>query len=158
MVVKDIERDEIEFISQTLDCLPIAHVDHIRPEKLGHAGLVEEVDIGGGKLVKVTNVKNKGKTATVLLRGSTKLVLEEGERSLHDALCCVRCLKQQPALLPGGAAPEMEMSHQLHTWARTLSGMAAYCVRDFADALEIIPYTLAENAGLNPIDVVSQLR
>lgn len=57
LVVKDIERDEIEFISSTLDCLPVAHVDHLRPEKLGQAGLVEEVDVGGGKLVKVTGVK-----------------------------------------------------------------------------------------------------
>lgn len=73
--------------------------------------------------------QNKGKTATVLLRGSTKMVLEEAERSLHDALCCVRCLKQLPALLPGGAAPEMEVSHHLHAWARTLSGMESYCVR-----------------------------
>lgn len=57
MVVKDIERDEIEFVSSTLGCLPVAHVDHLRPEKLGSAGLVEEIDVGGGKLVKITGVK-----------------------------------------------------------------------------------------------------
>ena len=158
MVVQNVEREDIEFISKTLGCLPISHVDHMRPEKLGAAALVEEAEIGRGKVVKVTGIANKGRTATVLLRGSNKLVLEEAERSLHDALCVVRCLIQKRFLVAGGGAPEMELSYRLSQWAKTLSGMESYCVRGFADALEVVPYTLAENAGLNPIQNVTELR
>eukprot|EP01024_Parvocaulis_polyphysoides_P050617 TRINITY_DN4932_c2_g4_i1.p2 TRINITY_DN4932_c2_g4~~TRINITY_DN4932_c2_g4_i1.p2 ORF type:complete len:280 (+),score=28.81 TRINITY_DN4932_c2_g4_i1:320-1159(+) len=158
MVVKDIERDDIEFISKTLGCLPITHVDHMKPEKLAQADLVQEEEYGSSKVVKVTGIRNVGKTATILLRGANKLVVEEAERSLHDALCVIRCLVQQPFLLPGGSAPEMEVIHQLSGWSKTVKGTESYCTRDFAEALEIIPYTLAENAGLNPIKIVSQLR
>ena len=158
MVVQNVEREDVEFISKTLGCLPIANIDHMRPEKLGHAGLVEEVKIGNSKIVKVTGIERKGKTSTVVLRGSNKMVLEEAQRSLHDALCVVRCLMQKRALLAGGGAPEIELSFKLSQWARTLTGMEQICVRTFADALEVIPYTLAENAGLDPIAYVTELR
>jgi T-complex protein 1 subunit delta len=158
MVIRDIERDDIEYISKTLNCLPISHVDHMKPEKLGHADLVQEVQVGKGKVVKVTGIHNKGRTATVLLRGSNKLVLEEADRSLHDALCVVRCLVHKRFLIAGGAAPEVEITTQLTRWAKTLQGMDSVCVRAFAEALEVIPYTLAENAGLNPMEIVTQLR
>eukprot|EP00238_Polyblepharides_amylifera_P000618 CAMPEP_0196572074 /NCGR_PEP_ID=MMETSP1081-20130531/2182_1 /TAXON_ID=36882 /ORGANISM="Pyramimonas amylifera, Strain CCMP720" /LENGTH=542 /DNA_ID=CAMNT_0041889267 /DNA_START=69 /DNA_END=1697 /DNA_ORIENTATION=+ len=158
MVVRDVERDDIDFITKTLNCLPIAHIDNMRQEKFGHADLVEECSLSGGKIVKITGIQNIGRTATVLVRGSNKLVLEEADRSLHDALCVVRCLLQQPYLIAGGGAPEMELSRQLQAWARTCVGMESYCVRAFAEALEVIPYTLAENAGLNPIEIVTELR
>jgi T-complex protein 1 subunit delta len=165
MVLRDIERDEIEFVSKALGCMPVAHVDHMRPDKLGAAELVQEVSVGSGKMVRVTGAAppsaatgSAARTACVLLRGSNKLVLEESERSLHDALCVTRCLVQQPFMLPGGSAPEMEAAHALAAWANTLGGMESYAVREFAEALEVVPYTLSENAGLNPIHIVSQLR
>lgn len=73
------------------------------------------------------------------MRGSNKLVLEEADRSLHDALCVVRCLVQQPFVIAGGGAPEIELSRQLGEWAKGLHGMESYCVRAFAEALEVIP-------------------
>jgi len=76
--------------------------------------------VGKGKIVKVTGIKEQGRTATVLLRGSNKLVLEEAERSLHDALCVVRCLVHKRFLIPGGAAPEVELNVQLSRWAKSL--------------------------------------
>ncbi|EFJ51780.1 chaperonin complex component [Volvox carteri f. nagariensis] len=158
MVVRDIERDEIELISKTLGCLPIAHVDNMKPEKLGAAKLVEEVEVGKGRVVKITGIENKGRTATVLLRGSNKMVLEEADRSLHDALCVIRCLVNKRFLIAGGSSPEVQMSMQLAHWSKTLQGMEAFCVRAFAEALEVVPYTLAENAGLNPINIVTELR
>ena len=99
-----------------------------------------------------------GKTVSILLRGSNKLVLDECDRSLHDALCVIRCLVKKRALIAGGGAPETEMSLKLMEYARGLSGMEQYCFRAYAEALEIIPYTLAENAGLNPIETVTELR
>ncbi len=158
MVVTSIARDEIDFISKTLNCVPIANIESFKPEKLGRAAEVREVTVGNGKVVKVTGIENKGKTMTVLVRGSNGLVLEEADRSLHDALCVIRCLVQKQYLIAGGSAPEMEMSRVLTEWAKTLQGMPSYCVRGFAQALEVIPYTLAENAGLDPITIVTELR
>ncbi|KAI3832283.1 hypothetical protein MKX03_009327 [Papaver bracteatum] len=159
LVVRDVERDEIEFITKTLNCLPIANIEHFREEKLGCADLVEEVPLGdGGKIVKITGIKDMGRTTNVLVRGSNQLVLDEAERSLHDALCVIRCLVNKRYLIAGGGAPEIELSRQLGAWAKVLHGMESYCVRSFAEALEVIPYTLAENAGLNPIAIVTELR
>lgn len=107
MVIKDIERDQIEFVSKTLGCTPAASLDHFKPEILGAAKTVERVALGEKKITKVTGVgaKAKGKTASIILRGSNSLLLEEAERSLHDALCVLRCLVQKPMLVNGGGAP-----------------------------------------------------
>ena len=158
LVIRDIEREEIEFISKTLHCQPVAHVDHMTPDKLGHAALVNEKQCGNGKVVQVTGVENMGRTVSVIVRGGNQLVVEEADRSLHDALCVIRCLVQKRFLIVGGGAPEVEMSQKLGYWARTLSGMDAVAVKAFAEALEVVPYTLAENAGLNPIEIVTELR
>mgnify|MGYP003311452340 CR=1 FL=1 len=87
LVVKDIEREDVEFISKTCGCLPIANIDSFHPEKLGKADLVEEVPTGDGRVVKVTGVPGTGKTVTLFCKASNRLVLDESERSLHDALC-----------------------------------------------------------------------
>jgi T-complex protein 1 subunit delta len=158
-VIRDVERTEIEYISKTLGCRPVSHIDHFKAEKLGQAELVEEQTCGGrGKVVKITGVANPGRTVSVLIRGSNALVLGEADRSLHDALCVVRSLVKQKFLIVGGGAPEIEVAQRLSQWAKSLPGMSAYCVRAFAEALEVIPYTLAENAGLHPIAIVTELR
>ncbi|KAL5463408.1 hypothetical protein EMCRGX_G032301 [Ephydatia muelleri] len=158
LVVRDIEREDIEFISRTLGCRPIASLDHFVAEHLGSAQLVEEVPMGSSKVVKFTGASSVSKTVSIIVRGSNKLVLEEADRSIHDALCVVRCLVKNRALIAGGGAPETEVSLRLMEYAQSLTGMEAYCVRAFSEAMEVIPYTLAENAGLNPIVVVTELR
>ena len=126
---------------------------------LGSAELAEEVSLNGsGKLIKITGCASPGKTVTIVVRGSNKLVIEEAERSIHDALCVIRCLVKKRALIAGGGAPEIELALRLTEYSRTLSGMESYCIRAFADAMEVIPSTLAENAGLNPISTVTELR
>lgn len=160
LVVTDIERTDVDFICRTVGCQPIAHQDQCGPEKLGHAEHVRDVWMEGGsnKVVKFTGVANPGKTVTVLLRGSNELVLSEAARSLHDAQCVVRSLVKQRFLIAGGGAAETEVSLRLKEYATTLTGKAAYCFSAFADAMEVIPYTLAENAGMKPIEVVTELR
>ncbi|TFK55082.1 T-complex protein 1 [Heliocybe sulcata] len=159
VVVKDVERDEIEFLSKSLGCKPVADIDAFTEDKLGYADLVEESsDIEGAKVVKIMGIKHKGRTVSILAHGSNSLVLEESERSLHDALCVVRCLVKKRALISGGGAPEIHVSRRLSQYAQSLKGMEAYCFQAYADALEVIPTTLAENAGLNPIAIVTELR
>ncbi|KAK0181158.1 hypothetical protein PV327_003464 [Microctonus hyperodae] len=158
MVIKDVEREDIGFICKTLGCRPIASLDHFTAENLVNAEICEEVSSGSTKIVKITGIQNQGRTVTVVVRGSNKLVLEEADRSLHDALCVIRCLVKQQALIAGGGAPEIELALKLSKYAQTLDGVDAYCIQAYADALEVIPSTLAENAGLNPIATVTELR
>lgn len=92
LVIKDVERDEIEFLTKSMGCKPIADIDAFTEDKLGYADLVEETSQSGTKIVKITGVKNRGKTVSILAMGSNSIVMEECERSLHDALCVIRCL------------------------------------------------------------------
>ncbi|KZT40847.1 T-complex protein 1 [Sistotremastrum suecicum HHB10207 ss-3] len=158
LVVKDVERDEIEFLSKSLGCKPIADIEAFTEDKLGQADLVDEDSNSGVRVVRITGIKNRGRTVSILAMGSNSLVLEECERSLHDALCVVRCLVKKRALIAGGGAPEIHVSRQLAQYAQSLKGMEAYCLQAYADAFEVIPTTLAENAGLNPIAIVTELR
>ncbi|KAI9798405.1 MAG: T-complex protein 1 subunit delta [Piccolia ochrophora] len=158
LAVKDIERDEVEFICKSTGCKPIADIDYFTEDKLGSADLVEETQSSGSRVVKVTGVKAAGQTVSIVCRGANTLILDEAERSLHDALCVVRCLVKKKALIAGGGAPEIEIAQSLAKQARSLSGTEAICWKAFADAMEVIPTTLAENAGLNSIRVVTDLR
>ena len=158
MVIKDIDRDDIDFISRTINATPVAHADHLTADKLGTADLVEESSAGGNqKIVKVTGCPGTG-TVSILLRGSNQLLLDETDRSLHDALCVVRALVKERNMVYGGACVEMEIAHQLQKYSRELQGSDSYVVRAYGEALELIPYTLAENAGLDPILFVTELR
>lgn len=190
LAVKEIERDEVEFICKSTGCKPIADIDSFTEDKLGSADLVEEVASAGSRMVKVTGTLSStaagssgasasassaksaaaaaaslaaghgftGRTVSVVVRGANTMILDEAERSLHDALCVVRCLVKKKALIAGGGAPEIEIAAQLGRQSRALTGTEAICWKAFADALEVIPTTLAENAGLNPIKVVTDLR
>ncbi|KAH8905409.1 T-complex protein 1 [Coniochaeta sp. PMI_546] len=176
LAVKDIERDEVEFICKSTGCKPIADIDSFTEDKLGSADLVEEVHSSGSRMVKVTGTRpststgssasshpssgsgGNGKTISIVVRGANSLILDEAERSLHDALCVVRCLVKKKALIAGGGAAEIEIASQLSRRSRELSGTEAICWKAFADAMEVIPTTLAENAGLNSIKVVTDLR
>lgn len=160
LVIKDIERDEVEFLSKATGCKPIADVDNFTEDRLGAADLVEETESSGSKIVQITGVSSKATkpTVSIVVRGANNLVLDETERSIHDALCVVRCLVKETALIAGGGAPEIEASRVLMKEAAKLSGVEHFVYQEFAQALEVIPTTLAENAGLNPINVVTDLR
>ena len=159
LVIKDIEREDVEFICKSLNCKPIAHIDSFAPDKLGTAAKCEEVTLSeGSKIIEITGVPNESKTVSILCRGSNQLVLDETERSLHDALCVMRSIIKRKAMVPGGSAPETEIAVKLTELANKTQGFKSYCFKAFADALEVIPYTLAENAGLKPVEIVTELR
>jgi len=159
LVIRDIEREDVEFICKTLNCKPIAHIDSFTEEKLGTAAKCEEVTLSeGSKIIEITGVPNDAKTVSILCRGSNQLVLDETERSLHDALCVVRSIIKRKAMIPGGSAPETEIAVKLTELSSEIQGFKSYCFKAFAEALEVIPYTLAENAGLKPVEIVTELR
>lgn len=172
MVVAEVERDELEFLAKSLGCRPIADIEAFTEEKLATAELVEEVTRDGGcHYVQITGIKSSSsltpagqqakqpsRTVSILCRGNNEQVLAEADRSLHDALCVIRCLVKKPALICGGGAPEIELSVLLGAWSKSLGGMDAMCVEAYADALQAIPTILAENAGMEPITIVTELR
>jgi T-complex protein 1 subunit delta len=133
-------------------------MEGLSSDKLGFAGMVEEQQTPGGAIVRITGLKEVSKTVSVLLRGSNELMIGEAERSLHDALCVIRSLVYERFLLPGGGAPEVELAVKLGARGDELGGEIGHCVRVFGEALDMVPYTLAENAGLSPLEVVTRLR
>ena len=104
LVIEDIERDEIEFLSKSFGCKPVADIDAFAEDKLGYADLVEESLQSGAKVVRITGVKNPGRTVSILAMGSNSLVMEECEWSLHDVLRVVRCLVKKRCVFPFSAA------------------------------------------------------
>merc|ERR1711957_267315 len=111
-----------------------------------------------GSIIRFTGVASSSGCVSVLVRASNVLLLDEAERSLHDALCVVRSLVKKKALIAGGGAPEMEVATKLAKYARTVGGVNAVCIEHFAEGLELIPYPLAENAGMKPVEIVTKLR
>ncbi len=124
---------------------------------LGTVGLVEERKVETDKWVFIEGCKNP-KAVTILVRGGSQRVVDEAERSLHDALMVVKDVMEKPAIVAGGGAPEANIARNLREWANKLSGREQLAVQKFAEALEIIPLTLSENAGMDPIDTMTELR
>ena len=142
-----------------MGCQPIADIDSFTDDRLGSADLIEEDSVNGSRIVRITGIKEGNrKTCSVVIRGQNEMILEEADRSLHDALCVIRCLVKKKALIAGGGAPETAISQKLMAYSKELTGMEAYCFHAYAEAFELIPITLAENAGLNPIAIVTDLR
>jgi chaperonin GroEL (HSP60 family) len=124
---------------------------------LGKAKKVEEVKIGDDKLLYIRDCKNP-KAVTVVIRGGSTHVIDEAERSLHDALSVIRNVVEDEKIVAGGGAPEAELAKNLRAYAVKVGGREQLAVEAFAEAVESIPLTLAENAGLDPIDIMVALR
>jgi thermosome len=157
LAVRRIKKSDMEKLSKATGGKIITNLDDMSPEDLGYASLVEERKIGDDKMTFVEGCKHP-RAVTILIRGGTERIVDEAERSLHDALCVVRDVVEEPKVLAGGGAPELEVSRVLKKYAETLPGKEQLAVKSFAEALEVIPTTLTENAGLDPIDILSELR
>jgi len=157
LAVKNVSSSDMEKLARATGGKIVASVKDLTPEVLGEAKLVEEVKIGEDKLVYVRECKNP-KAVTIVVRGGTEHVVDEAERSLHDALCVVRNAIEDGKIVPGGGAPEAEVAKQLRDYAVKVGGREQLAIEAFADAVESIPLTLAENAGLDPVDIMVALR
>ena len=135
----------------------ISSIDAISGDELGWAGLVEEKKVSGEEMVFVVECKNP-KAVSIIVRGGTEHVVDEIERAVEDALRVVGVVFEDKKLVAGGGSPEIELSLRLREYAASVGGRAQLAIEAFATALEIIPRTLAENAGLDPIDMLVELR
>jgi thermosome len=157
IAIRRAKKSDMEKLAKATGGKIASKLDDISPADLGYAALVEERRIGDDKMTFIEGCKNP-KAVTILIRGGTDRLNAEAERSIHDALCVSRDLILEPKIVAGGSAPELEMANALKKYAETLPGREQLAVRIFAEALESITITLSENAGLDPIDILSDLR
>jgi len=157
LAARRVKKSDMEKLAKATNGKIITNLDDVSAKDLGYAELVEERKIGDDKMTFIEGCKNP-KSVAILIRGGTERIVAEAERSVHDALCVSRDIVREPKILAGGGAPELEVARALKEYAQTLPGREQLAVISYADALESIPLTLAENAGLDPIDVLSELR
>jgi len=155
--VKSVTKSDLENLQKAVGGRTLENVESMSPSDLGAAGKVEFKKIGSDELVFISGCKNP-KAVSILLRAGTNSVLDEADRSLHDALCVVAAMYDRAEIVGGGGAVEMELCARLLEFAKKQSGKEQIAIETFARALEIIPITLAENAGLDPINIIAELR
>ncbi|MBC7115055.1 MAG: thermosome subunit, partial [Archaeoglobi archaeon] len=157
LAVRRVKKSDMEKLSRATGAKIVTKIESISPEDLGSAELVEERKVGDDRMVFVEGCENP-KAVTILLQGGTEHVVDELERGMNDMLHVVAEVLESGKILPGGGAPEIELSLRLREFASTLSGREQLAAEAFAEAMEIIPKTLAENAGLDPIDAIVDLK
>jgi thermosome len=157
LAVQRVKESDMKKLSKAIGGKPVINIESLLKSDLGFAEVVEERKIGNDKMTFIEGCKNPHAVA-ILIRGADKRFVDEAERSLHDALCVVRDVVQEPKIVAGGGAPEMEIARALRSYAETLPGREQLAVRSFGEAMEIVPLTLGENAGLDPIDFLLELR
>jgi thermosome len=157
LAVQRVKESDMEKLAMATGGKPVTNLESLSKSDLGFAELVEERKIGDDKLTFIEGCKNP-RSIAILIRGADKRFLDEAERSIHDALCVVRDVVQAPKIVAGGGAPEMEIARALRGYAETLPGREQLAVRSFGEAMEIVPLTLGENAGLDPVDLLLELR
>ena len=157
IAVRRNKKSDMEKLAKATGGKIVTNLDSMTSADLGYAALVEERKIGDDKMTFIEGCKHP-KAVTILIRGGTQRIVDEAERSVHDALCVVRDVVEEPKIVAGGGAPELEVSRMLKKYAETLPGREQLAVKAFAEALEAVPITLTENAGLDPIDIISDLR
>jgi len=157
LAVRRVKESDMEKLARATGGNVVTNLKDLGSGDIGRAGLVEERKIAGDEMVFVEKCKNP-KAVSILVRGGTEHVVDEVERAMHDGLSVVSASIEDGKFVPGGGAPEMEVAKQLRGYAVKVGGREQLAIEAFADAVEVIPRTLAENAGLDPIDVLVQLR
>ena len=157
LAVRRVKKSDMTKLSRATGASVVSSIDAIEESELGAAGRVEEKKVSGEEMIFVTDCVNP-KAVTLIIRGGTVHVVDELDRALEDALRVVSVAVEDQKFVAGGGAPEIEVSLRLRDYAATVGGRAQLAIEAFAGALEIIPRTLAENAGLDPIDMLVELR
>tara|TARA_B100001245_G_scaffold236003_1_gene225324 strand:- start:1254 stop:2876 length:1623 start_codon:yes stop_codon:yes gene_type:complete len=157
LAIRRVKESDITKLAKATGARMVTNLKDLTKQDLGLAALVEERKIESDKWVFIEGCKNP-KAVSILIRGGSPRVLDEAERSLHDALMVVKDVLEYPYVVAGGGAPEANVAYKLRQWANSLSGREQLAAQKFADAMESLPVTLAENAGMDPIDTQVELR
>ena len=155
--VRRIKESDMSKLSKATGSRILTNIDELTENDLGLADRVEERKVETDKWVFVEGCKNP-KAVSILVRGGSQRVVDEAERSIHDAIMAVKDVIEYPYAVVGGGAPEAIVSHTIREWSNSLSGRAQLAVEKFADGVETIPLVLAQNAGMDPLDTQVQLR
>ncbi len=157
LAVRRVKESDMFKLSKATGAKVVNNLDDLDDNDLGSADLVEERRIETDKWVFVEGCKNP-KAVTILVRGGSQRVVDEAERSVHDALMVTKDVLETPEVVAGGGATEAYIASELRRWSSNLEGRAQLAVQKFADALDSIAVALAENAGMDPIDTMAELR
>ena len=155
--VRRVSDSDMAALARATGAEVISNLDSLSGKELGKAGLIEEVRIGDDSMTFVRECKNP-KSVTILIKGSTEHVVDEIKRAMEDAIGDVSAALKEGKVVAGAGAVEIELARQLRKFSESLSGREQLAAEVFAEAIEVIPRTLAENAGLDPIDVLTDLR
>ncbi len=155
--VRRVKKSDMDALEKATGAKVVSRIKDLTSKDLGYAGTVEERKIAGDNMVFVFDCKNP-KSVSLLVRGGSEHVVDEAERAVHDAVGAVSSAIRMGKVVIGGGASEMEVAGKLREYAKTIGGREQLAIESFADALEIIPRTLAESAGMDPIDTLVALR
>ena len=156
LAVRRVKKSDVEKLSRATGATIITNIQELSPEDLGEAGVVEERKVAGDDMIFVEDCKDP-KAVTILVRGGTEHVVDETERALHDAVSVAGLIAEDPRIVYGGAAVEAALASKLSEYAKSVSGREGLAVEAYAETIKQIPRTLAENAGMDPIDTVQDL-
>ena len=157
MAVRRVRRSDMEMLAKATGATLVNNIDELDGESLGYAGFIEEKDVDGTPMIFVRQCKDP-KAASILIRGGTKHIVDEVERVIEDCLGTLPAVIRTGRVLAGGGAAEIEMASRLRQFAENDESVGRLAIEAFARALEVIPKTLAENAGYNPLEVLVSLQ
>ena len=155
--VRRVKESDMTKLSRATGARIVNNLEDLSSKDLGSADLVEERKVETDKWVFIEGCKHP-KAVTILIRGGSQRVVDEAERSIHDALMVTKDVMEKPLIVAGGGSPESYVAGKLREWSSTLSGREQLAADKFAESLEVIPLALAENAGMDPIDTLTELR
>ncbi|MCD6240755.1 TCP-1/cpn60 chaperonin family protein [Candidatus Bathyarchaeota archaeon] len=157
LAARRVKQSDMEKLARATGGRIVTNLDDLKTEDLGAAGLVEERKVGDDKMIFVEKCKNP-RSVAILIRAGLERMVDEAERAMHDALSVVSDVIENNKIVAGGGAVEAEIAKHLRDYATTVGGREQLAIEAFAESIEIIPKTLAENAGLEPIDIMVELR
>ena len=157
LAVRRVKESDMTKLARATGARIVNNLEDLSSKDLGAADLVEERKVETDKWVFIEGCKHP-KAVTILIRGGSQRVVDEAERALHDALMVTKDVMEKPFIVAGGGSPESFVAGKLRDWSSTLSGREQLAADKFAESLEVIPLALAENAGMDPIDTLTELR
>jgi thermosome len=157
LAVRRIKESDLFKLAKATGARIVNNIDDLTSKDLGSADVVEERKVETDRWVFIEGCKNP-KAVTILVRGGSQRVVDEADRSIHDALMVTKDVVEKPIIVAGGGAPEAYIANELRQWSSSLEGRAQLAVNKFADAIDSIPLALSENAGMDPIDTMTELR